>query len=103
MVRGAASSTVNTAVTLLAGQGVGLKTYITGLECYRSDAGTAAVTVTFNDSAPTVIVLPNSGGGGGSNIPFNVPLVTAANTALTFTVSVATTTVYCNMQGYSGT
>jgi hypothetical protein len=102
MVRGSASSTVNTAVALIAAGGVGVKTYITGLECYRSDAGTAAVTVTFSDANSMVMVLPNSGGGGGSNVSLNVPLVTAANTAFTFTVSAATTTVYCNAQGYSG-
>jgi hypothetical protein len=101
-VRGSASSTSNTAVTIIASAGGSLKNYITDVECGRSDAGTAAIIVTFNDSASTILVLPNSGGGGGNNKTFNVPLATAAATAFQFTPGTSTTTVYCSAQGYTG-
>ncbi len=102
MVRGSASATGTGATTIIAAQGASVKTYITDVECGRSDAGTAAIIVTFSDSASTILVLPNSGGGGGNNKTFNVPLVTAANTAFTFTAGTGTTTVYCSAQGFSG-
>jgi hypothetical protein len=102
MVRGAASTTGTGATTLIAAGGASIKTYITDIECGRTDAGTSAITVTFNDSASTVLVLPNSGGGGGNVKAFNVPLVTAANTAFTFTAGTGVTTLYCAAQGFSG-
>lgn len=102
MVRGSASATGTGATTLIAAGGANIKTYVTDVECGRSDAGTAAIIVTLSDSASTILVLPNSGGGGGNNKTFNTPLVTAANTALTFTSGTGTTTVYCSAQGFSG-
>jgi hypothetical protein len=101
-VRGAASATGTGATTIIAAQGASVKTYITDLECGRSDAGTSAIIVTFSDAASTVLVIPNSGGGGGNNKTFNVPLVTAANTAFTFTAGSGVTTLYCDAQGYTG-
>ena len=53
----------------------------------------------LNDTASTILVVPPSGG---NDPTFSVPLVVAANTALTFTPSTATTTLYCDAQGYSG-
>ena len=103
MVRGAANAATTIATSIIAAQGAGNRTYVTAIQCYRSDAGTSSITVTFNDSAPTVMVLPNSGGGGGSNAAFPVPLQTAANTAFTFAAGTATANVYCNAQGYFGT
>jgi hypothetical protein len=102
MVRGSASATGTGATTIIAAQGSNVKTYITGVQCGRSDAGTSAITITLNDTATSVLVLPNTGGGGGNNVAFNVPLVTAANTAFTFTASGSTTTVYCSAQGFKG-
>lgn len=102
MVRGSASATGTGATTLIAAGGASVKTYVTDVECGRSDAGTSAITVTFSDAAATILVLPNSGGGGGNNKTFNVPLVTAANTAFTFTSGTSTTTVFCSAQGFSG-
>jgi hypothetical protein len=100
--RGSASSTGTTATTLLAAAGSGIKNYVTDIECGRTDTGTSAIYVTFSDSASTIFVLPDSGGGGGNDKSFNVPLATAANTAFTFTSSAATSTVYCSAQGYTG-
>lgn len=102
MLRGSASTTGTGATTIIAAQGANVKTYITDVECGRSDAGTAAIIVTLSDAAATILVLPNSGGGGGNNKAFNVPLVTAANTAFTFTAGTGTTTVYCSAQGFKG-
>ena len=102
MVRGAASATGTGATTVIASAGGSLKNYITDVECGRTDAGSTAAYVTFNDSASTILVLPNGGGGGGNNKTFNVPIVTAAATAFTFTSSASITTVYCNAQGFKG-
>ena len=45
MVRGAASSTSNTAVTLIAAPATGVRLYITGLQCYNSGATTSTITL----------------------------------------------------------
>lgn len=104
MLRGANSSTSNTAVTFtgMGAQGANIKIYVTGVYCARTDAGITGMFVTLNDSASTIVVLPDSGGGGGNNMVFEVPLSIAANTAFTFTPSTSITTVYCNAQGYLG-
>jgi len=102
-VRGSASKTDTSAGTILAASGsASLKEYVTDVECGRTDAGTTAIYVTLNDGASTILVLPNNGGGGGNNSHFLVPLVVAANTALTFTASSGVSTVYCSAQGYYG-
>ena len=74
--------------------------HVTSLQCGRTDAGTSAVKITFNDSASTVLVLPNSGGGSEVTAVFPSPLVVAANTNFTGTVSANTNAVYCNVQGF---
>ena len=102
MVRGSASSTNTSAHTLIAAGGAGIKTYITAIQCGRTDAGTSAIAVTFSNAAADVMVIPNNGGGGGNNQTFPVPLATAANTAFTFTSGTSTSTVYCSAQGFSG-
>lgn len=102
MIRAAASTVGSTAVTLFSSQGSGVKTYITSIQCFRSDAGTSAVTVTFSDSASTVWVLPNSGGGGGVAQNFPEPLVTAANATFSFQMGANISTAFCNAQGYTG-
>lgn len=96
---GAANTTGTGATTIIAAQGASVKIYITGLQCFRTDGGTTLAYVTLNDSASTVEALPPTGG---TNVPFNTPLVVAANTASTFTVSTALTTAYCDEQGYKG-
>jgi hypothetical protein len=103
MLRGAASQTGTSATTLIAAQGAGAKIYITGVQCSNTTgvpaSPTASPYVMLNDTASTILVVPPSGG---NDPTFPVPLVVAANTALTFTPSTATTTLYCNAQGYSG-
>lgn len=96
MVRATASGTSG-ALTLLAAGGASIKTYVTGLQLGTSNA--AAGIVTLNDSASSVFIIPAAGG---SNIVFPTPLVTAANTALTATITGAGATVYASAQGYYG-
>lgn len=99
MVRGTATSTDTSAHTIIASAGGSLKNYITAAQCGRTDAGSSALTITFNDSASTVIVLP---AGGATNIQFPTPLATAAATAFQFTSGTGVSTLYCSAQGYTG-
>jgi hypothetical protein len=102
LVSGAGNTTGTGATTIIAAQAAGIKMYISSLQCFRTDAGTTAIFATLNDGASTIIGIPNGGGGGGNNIVFQIPLVVAAATALTFTASGGVTTLYCNAQGYQG-
>lgn len=97
MVRGAGSSTTTGAITLMAAGGASIKNYCTSIQLGNTSATT--IFVTLNDSATTILVVP---AGGGSNITFNVPLVTAANTALTATPSAGAATIYGAAQGFKG-
>lgn len=97
-VRGTAGTTGTGATTLIAAQGAGLKIYVLTAQCFRSDTGTTQITGAFNDSVTTPFVLPPNGG---SNMVFSMPLVVAANTALTFTMVSGVTTATCNAQGYA--
>jgi hypothetical protein len=102
-ITGAASTTTSTAFNIIqfgAGWNTAYRIYITGVQCGRTDAGTSAIKVTFNDTGSTVIVLPNSGGGGMVSVHYESPLQVAADTNLTGTASANTTTVYCSAQGF---
>jgi hypothetical protein len=102
-VTGAASTTSTAAdaiITFGAGWNTAYKIYVRSVQCGRNDAGTTAIKVTLNDSASTVLVLPNSGGGGWVTATFESPLQVAADTNLTMTISTNTTTVYCSAQGF---
>jgi hypothetical protein len=101
MLRGSASQTGTSATTLIAAQGSGVKIYVTGVQCKNS--GSTTTIVTLNDTettgSGTVLIVPNSGG---DNEVYQTPLAVAANTALTFTPGAASSTIYCNAQGYAG-
>lgn len=100
----AVTDNANTATTCtgMGAQGASVKIYITDLCLTRSDAGTTAISATLNDSATTILDLPNSGGGGGVCKAYNVPLQVAANTAFQVTMSSATTSVHISASGYKG-
>jgi hypothetical protein len=100
-VRGQASATGISATSIIAAQGAGTYLHIKSCQAFRTDGGATAIYVTLNDSVSTVIGIPGSAGGGGNNAQFDVPLVLAANTALTFTASAATSTVFVACQGWS--
>jgi hypothetical protein len=103
MLRGSASQTATSATTLIAAQGAGVKIYVTGVQCSNTtgvpSSTTASPYVTLNDTGSSIVVVPPSGG---DNLTFTTPLAVAANTAFTFTPSAATSTIYCNAQGYAG-
>lgn len=99
--RGSMNATGTTGVNVSNSSNSTLKTYVTGIQCGRTDAGTAAITVTLNDTGSTPIVLPNNSGGGGNNVTFPTPLVlSAVNTSLQITSDTAITTLKCSAQGY---
>jgi hypothetical protein len=102
---GTATGTDTSAHTIIASAGGSLKNYVRSAQCFRSDTGTSAIVLTFNDSASTVMVLPAAGtnfAGSGGIASFEPPISTAAATAFTFTSGTSTTTVYCNAQGFKG-
>jgi hypothetical protein len=102
-VTGATNTTSTTAAAIIqfgAGWNTSYKIYVRSVQCGRNDSGTSAIKVTLNDSASTVLVLPNSGGGGMVAVSFESPLQVAADTNLTMTISTNTTTVYCSAQGF---
>jgi hypothetical protein len=102
LVSGSGSATGTGATTIIAAPTTTRRIYVSSVECFRTDAGTTATYVTLNDDGATVIGLPNSGGGGGSNMVFPNPLTVPAATALKFTASSGVSTVYCNAQGFTG-
>lgn len=97
MLRGAASTTAATATTLIAAQGASVKTYVASIQCWNSGASSSVLTI--DDSASTTLFVP---AGGGSNVIYQIPIATAANTALTFTPGTASTTIGCSFQGFKG-
>jgi len=96
---GSVSTGSTTAVTVIAAPGASVRLY-GWIECGRTDAGTAAVTVTLNDVAGTILVIPNTSGGGGNNYAPPIPLQWGINSAITIAVSTATTTMICNAQAF---
>lgn len=92
---GSATTTGNTATTIIAAGTGSNKTYVTDWECWNSSAVT--VTVTFNDSHSTQILVP---AGSGNSKSLQSPLATAAATAFTYTSSASETTVGCAAQGF---
>jgi hypothetical protein len=105
-VNGSASTTGGTITTIIAAPGTpgsptGLPSIeVTGVQCGRTDTGTTAIYVTFNDVNATILVLPNSGGGGGNNAVFTSPITAGPGIKFAFTSSASTSTVYCNAQGF---
>lgn len=96
MVRGSGSGTDTAAHTILAASGsASLKTYVTAIQCSNSSA--SSTIITFNDGASSQLIVP---AGGGNNVVFPIPLVTAANTVFSLTSGTSVTTAICNAQGY---
>lgn len=88
--------------TGMGAQGASVKIYVTDFACTRNDAGTTAISATLGDASTTIVDLPNNGGGGGFSKTYNVPLVIAANTAFTLTMSNSITSVHCSASGFKG-
>lgn len=99
-VRGGNTTGNTTTMVLLTAAGGVLKNYVTSIQL--GNTGNTTVNVTFNDvtqGGSSSFIVP---GGGGNNPPLTVPLVTAANTALTATLSGSSPSVTVNVQGYTG-
>ena len=96
-IQGSASTSSNTAVTLLADPGVGVVNTVLAVQCWNTSAVT--ITMTFNDAASTQIIVPQTYG---NNITFPAgsPLTVASHTAFTFTPSASETSDGCAAQGY---
>jgi hypothetical protein len=100
-VSGSGNATGTGATTIIAAPSItGYRLYVRSVQCGRTDAGTTASRVTLNDDGSTVLVLPNTGGGGSSNVVFPMPLTVPRTTALTFTSSASISTVYCSAQAF---
>jgi hypothetical protein len=101
-VRGTATTTGSSPVTLIAAQGAGVSIKVAAVQCFRTDNATTEVHVTLNDTETTgsgtqVPVVPTTSG---AAFVLPVPLIVAANTALTFTPSASITSITCNAQGF---
>lgn len=96
-----------TAVTVKAAAGAGVRNYVLSMQC-NSDALGAATEFAIRDGAGGTIIWQGKIGTNGWTTPvdltFNPPLRGTANTLVeivTLTASV-TGSVYCNLQGYTG-
>lgn len=100
MVRGTATTTGTSDTSLIAASGsAGLKTYITSVQIANTGSTTSLITFKDGNAGSTLgyTIAPT---GGGSNIVFETPLVTSANTAFYFAAASASTTIYASAQGY---
>lgn len=100
MVRGTATTTGTSDTSLIAASGsASLKTYIKSVQIVNKGSTTALITFKDGNAGSTLgySIAPT---GGGSNIVFEIPLVTSANTAFYFAAGSASTTIYVSAQGF---
>lgn len=95
-VRGAASATTTAATTLIAAPSTDQSLYVGAAQFGNTSA--SAATVTLNDTAATVLVVP---AGSAISVVFAPPLKVPIGTALTFKVGANTTTLYASAQGWA--
>jgi hypothetical protein len=96
-VAGAASSIATTLTQVIASVNATNKIYVTSMQLGNLSGST--IFVTFNDPKISLFVLP---AGGGNNPIFPTPLAFTLGSAVSFTCSLAVSTVTVNVQGYSG-
>jgi hypothetical protein len=82
LVSGSGSATGTSATQIIAAPSGTRRIYVTSVQCGRTDAGTSAIYVTLNDDGATVLVIPNAGNGGDSNMMFGSPLTVAASNSV---------------------
>jgi hypothetical protein len=102
---GAVTTTTSTAATLIAAPSVG-RLCVTSMQLSRTDQSASAITVTMNDTASSVFVLPgvapaNSAAGSTLPLVFDSPLVWAPLTAATIKPSAAVSSLYVTAQGFT--
>lgn len=98
------SSTSAISASAVAAQGGSVRFALTDYSC--SNSGASATIVYFLDgNAAGALPIWQSiiPAGGGTVKSFQTPVSTSANTALIISTLTASTTVYCNVSGYSGT
>lgn len=98
MLRGATTSNVTSAITLIAAQSAGTSIYVTGLQ-FGNTSSAVFVVVTMSDLQTSTFLVPS---GTFNNLSFATPLRTANASALTFSLSTSAGTVYAAAQGYYG-
>lgn len=96
-----------TAVTVKAAAGASVRNYIDSMQCSSDALGAATELVLRDGASGTVIFRTKIGTAGipsGVNLTFNPPLRGSANTLTEIVTLTATVTgsVYCNVQGYTG-
>lgn len=97
MTTASASSATTSAVTIIAALATGTAIYVGSIQF--SNSGTVASLVTLSDIAGSKFLVA---GGAVNNAIFGVPLKTNTHSALTMTLSVVSTSVICNVQGWGG-
>lgn len=99
-ITGTATTTGTSDTSLVAASGnAGLKTYIT--DCQFANTGSTTALITLKDgSGGTTLAYTIAPTGGGSNIKYDTPLMTTANTALYFAAGSSSTTIYGSCQGF---
>lgn len=96
-----------TAVTVKAAAGAGIRNYVSSMQCHTDALGAATELAIRDGAAGTVIwrgKINTAGWLDGSEIAFSPALRGSANTLVEIVTLTATVTgsVYCNLQGYSG-
>lgn len=98
-VSGSVTASTTAATTLIKAPDMG-SIDLFSLQLGRTDTGTAALTITLNDTAATVLVLDNPGTGRSLPFVFEAPLAFAAGAAVTIQASAGVTTLFASGQGY---
>jgi hypothetical protein len=97
VVTGTNSNTDGTSTELIAAQGANIKTYLTAVCLYNSSASGVVVVLKDGTTAKKSFFVPATGG---LIRQFRTPLAGTANTAWNFDPAGATTTIYCNGEGF---
>lgn len=93
------AAAVTTGTNLVLAPGAGLSIYVTDFSV--SNSGTALSVVSLLPAGGTAVLdLVAAGSGGGGTVNLNTPVKLAANTALQYAMTVATTSMYVNVSGY---
>lgn len=96
-----------TAVTVKSAAGAGVRNYVLSMQCDTDALGAATEFAIRDGASGTVMWLTKFGTAGvpsGIDLTFNPPLRGTANTLVEIVTTTATVTgsVYCNLQGYTG-
>ena len=98
-IEGSVTSTATAVATIIASPGTGLALSITDL--MFSNTGGVDTKVTINNGASFAFAVPGTLSFGGREVHVKTPIKLAANTALTFTMTPATTLI-ANALGFKG-